>query len=145
VSLWTLGGLVLLALGGWIAWVMHMAKVATTWPSTPGTVLAVWYDESHDDDVGDSFTPRIRYRYAVRGKSYEGKRLWYRVAPLRDYRESLHALRDINPGDAIDVFYDRDNPQRSVLFPGADAGNLLDLLSMLANLAMSIVARSIRR
>jgi hypothetical protein len=138
---WKLLAFAALVLVAWIAWVGRMARASTRWPATQGRVLEVWFDEVRDDDIGDSFVPRIRYAYAVRGRSYVGHRLRYRVAPLRDHRESMHALRDIAKGDAIQVHYDPDRPQRAVLFPGADAGNLLDLFAVIARVAMSVVAR----
>jgi hypothetical protein len=141
---WKAIAAVLVALGAWVAWVFRMARVSTAWPSTPGRVLAVWYDEHHNDEIGDSFVPRIRYAYTVRGRHFEGHRLWYRVAPLRDHRESMHALRDISAGDAIDVHYDPARPQRAVLFPGADTGNLLDLFALVARVVMGVVARMLR-
>ena len=141
---WKLLAVLLIALGTWVAWVTRMARVSTTWPSTPGRVLDVWYDEHQNDEFGDSFIPRIRYTYTVRGRSFVSNRLWYRVAPLRDYRESVHTLRDINKGDAIDVHYDPGQPQRSVLFPGADTGNLLDLLALITRIIMSAITRMLR-
>ena len=129
------------ALGAWVAWASHMARTSAAWPATPGRVLEAWYDENHDDDHGDSFVPRIRYAYAVKGRSYVGERLWYRVAPLRDHHEAMHALRDIHQGDAIEVHYDPAQPARSVLFPGADPGNLLDLFALLARVALGVVQR----
>jgi hypothetical protein len=129
---------------GWVSWVLRMGRRSMAWPTTPGRVLVVWFDERHDDEDGDTFSPRVRYSYVVRGRTYEGGRLWYRMAPLRDHRESLHALRDIHKGDAIDVHYDPMQPERAVLFPGADVGSIFDLAGMFAGLAISIALRALR-
>jgi hypothetical protein len=142
---WKLIAVVAIGLGAWIAWVTRMARLSTTWPAAPGRVLEVWYQEIHDDDIGDSFVPKIRYAYTVRGRTLVGARLWYRVAPLRDHRESMHALRDINKGDAVEVHYDPARPERSVLFPGTDPGNLLDLLSMVARMVVNLAMRAFVR
>lgn len=141
---WKLLAVLLIGLGAWVVWVTRMARISTTWPSTPGRVLDVWFDEHQSDEIGDSFIPRIHYAYAVRGRSFVSNRLWYRVAPLRDHRESLHTLRDIKKGDTINVHYDPGQPQRSVLFPGADPGNLLDLLALVAKIFVSAITRMLR-
>jgi hypothetical protein len=131
-------------LAGWASWVMHMGRKSMAWPTTPGRVLAAWFDERHDDEDGDTFTPRVRYSYVVRGRTYEGGRLWYRMAPLRNHRESIHALRDIHKGDTIDVHFDPLQPERAVLFPGADASSLLDLAGMFVGLAIRVAMRLLR-
>ena len=69
------------------------------------------------DDTGFRKTLRVRYRYRVADREYEG----HRVGPFPDSRR-LSALYTPPPqGAVVPVYYHPRRPSRSVLQPGLQA------------------------
>ena len=112
---------------GWHLRTLLLARASLEWPVVSGRVLAAFLDEVDSDRQGDRFYPRVRYRYSVRGREYEGTRLWFRTLPSADYSASLALIRDIRAGQEVEIRFDPGRPERAVLIPGYDAYGVADV------------------
>lgn len=85
-----------------LGWPILRSHRARRWPETRGTVT-----DSHFDDE-DDFASRVRYRYQVDGRAYDGERITF-------FLPSRHHARRLKKGSTIGVRYDPSNPARSVV------------------------------
>lgn len=122
------------ALGG-----IYLAHVSMQWPATEGKIV--------DSNVGASsgsgpatYSPKVRYTYTVDGRTYEGNRIYFagiRMASSHDYARKL-AGRFL-PGRAVNVYFDPDNVERSVLLPGVRTEHWLNFLVSGAFIAFALL------
>ena len=105
----------------------RLSRESTGWPRVAGVVVdtrAVW---SSSPRSGQSYWPRVRYRYAVGGTAYVGDRVSFRASYGRADVES--AIARYPPGSAVSVSYSPGDPRRSVLEPGSGHdGRLMTVL-----------------
>src|SRR5947209_8145113 len=68
------GGLVCLAVFGWLAWEFYVAAGSLAWPTTEGVVrsLKVW-EKAPLGGGKSSFQVDITYEYTVGGQTYTGQ------------------------------------------------------------------------
>ena len=92
----------------------RLGKESVSWPSVQGTLTS----ESLSNRKKRA---KIFYQYEVNKVIYKN----YRVN-FQDDRASKKRIRDrYNPGDKLTVFYNPDDPEQSVLEPGATMTTLL--------------------
>ena len=92
------------------------------WPTTQGTVVSAEIKVEQDSESGNSYTPIIRYRYAVKGIEYQSERIRFGFTTA----SKGHARRTIEahpPGRAVVVHYDPVTPGRAVLETGVLTGS----------------------
>jgi Protein of unknown function (DUF3592) len=98
------------AAGAFFVWTLMRFKKISKWIITQGTVL-----ESKLRPVSDSFEPYVKYEYVVRGKNYTHdthKNFNY----IYEYEEqAVKKLKPYQVGKKVKVYFDRENPQDSVL------------------------------
>jgi hypothetical protein len=97
-----------------------------SWPTAPGVITESRVDSSRNRDGQWSHTARIRYRYTVDGKTYNGDTISY-AKGLFD-GASVQVSR-YPQGSAVGVYYDPKDPASAVLDPGAGPTPALALLA----------------
>lgn len=120
----------LLVWGGWLLTVGVLAHqegtAAESWPMVYGDVTEAWVTEGSVRNGRlwrPEYTPHVSYEYDVDGQRYEGERI--RVLPVGyedRWRAEGIALRYLNVEPAI-IYYDPDDPARSMLEPGWSWGD----------------------
>jgi hypothetical protein len=97
---------------------LRLAWASTRWPTAPGIVLEAWVQEIYDHEWNRVNRPRIRYRYTVGAKQYEGDRLdFYGALPTELPPPGKLVLRGLVEDAVCRVSYDPKHPSRSCLFP----------------------------
>ena len=109
---------------GFLAWRAWQIKQASPqWPYVEGEMLSA-RAFARNETGEQNGTPthewltEVRYRYAVKGVNYVGKRL--RAFGLNHF-DQASALKEIEPfqaGSTVKVYYDPAKPESSVLIPG---------------------------
>ena len=116
----------------WSGWAHRKARAlveaATRWRDAPGKVVAsdvelrgggATYNRS------SYYVPLIRYTYVVNGQERTGARLRFGLVTARSRGAAAKMLAPYPAGAAVQVRYDPDNPDQSVLEPGRSSANLL--------------------
>jgi len=109
-------GAALLGMTLWSMNTLRLALASRDWPFVEGVLIMVDPGERYDKDGTDISRPRLRYRYTVGRKTYEGSRLWYRSGPFSD-NPTPDLASGVCVGDTVDVYYDPNQPSRAVLQP----------------------------
>jgi hypothetical protein len=108
-----------------------LGRASLRWTRTEGTVLQLGFDESAvynedgDDDV--AFSVHLTYAYTVRGRRYRSERFTYRSTRGLEQRHAYTMLQGLRKGKTVDVYHDPQQPERAVVLPGTDSGNLVRL------------------
>lgn len=105
-------GLIGFALAGgvwlWsITWIAF-GLLARVWPTVEGEILECRFEASRPSSARQSGTRyylRLRYRYSVEGKTYEGKRLYFGAAIAAYDGASLGRVTMHTPGERLPVRY----------------------------------------
>jgi hypothetical protein len=116
----TVGALVALAHGVWMAWV---ATSSRGWPTAPGQILEARVESRRiapaDLGVPEKHRAAVRYRYTVHGEDFEGTRVSFGDFIWTQFRLSAARLvAELDPGAVVAVYYDPSQPKRAVLRPG---------------------------
>lgn len=97
------------------AWNWQQAKA---WPSVPGQITSAGLDLNTDSD-GTTYQVVATYDYQVDGRDYSNDRVGFSGGSdsFEDYHRNLYEQYDQarRNGDPVAVWYDPDDPQRSVL------------------------------
>ena len=64
------------------------------------------------------YTPHVRYKYAVGGRTYHGDRIQVLPLGVTDEWQAWATVRRYAPGTEVRVHYDPQRPDRAVLEPG---------------------------
>jgi len=116
---------------------------AKRWRQVRGKVYAARVVEEVSRDVDERRTtmyrPEIRYEYVVDGHEYASRRLDFldRAASWRSYAEGVIARYPI--GRDVDVFYDPEDPAKSVL----ERDNAKGWASLLVVVGLMIIAGAV--
>ncbi|MCM8538377.1 MAG: DUF3592 domain-containing protein [Lentisphaeraceae bacterium] len=88
------------------------------WPSVKGTITSFTFEEhSKRDHTRISYLPKVHYDFIVESDSFSGNTFNFSGLLLnKDEMEEMKGM--YNEGDKVDVYFDPDNPQMSVLTPG---------------------------
>ena len=87
-------------------------KQSLRWPATTGVIMHSYYFHSKSSRQSPS-GPDIRYYFIVNGRKYESSRVSF-----IDEHPAHELLSRFKANDKVPVYYDPDNPKRSVLIPG---------------------------
>lgn len=117
--LFVFGFFMLLALGWFTFSVYSDVKAVQTffWPSTGGTVISGEVAIVHSTKGASKLKPVIRYSYTVDGVEYESDRYSSTVARGSSFWDK-EVINKYPAGSAITVYYNPENPAKSVLDRG---------------------------
>jgi len=91
----------------------RVIKASLNWPTTIGVILHSYYfraSSSHETSHAD-----IGYYYVVNGDKYESSR----ISIIDEYPDK-ELLDKFKKGNKVEVYYDPEHPERSVLIPGGN-------------------------
>ena len=106
---------------------IRKARESANWPSTPGTIESSTVDverERERDSEGDvhyetKYIPNIVYQYQVNGMDYAGDRISFSGGSSSNRTRAYRITNQYPEGAEVAVHYDPEDPQESVLQPGA--------------------------
>jgi hypothetical protein len=95
------------------------AQATYDWPSTPGTVVVSEIKEMGPSD-NLTYDPIVTYEYHLDGKAFRSSKLKIADEFLTDgsYAQAEELTRNFPIGRNVDVIYNPDAPQESVLVEG---------------------------
>jgi hypothetical protein len=116
------GGLLTLAGGGMIVWqalATERAAASRRWPRAPGVVSRAFLDRSESDE-GPAYLLKVTCRYRVGDSEYNCDRLRFGIAlwSHRSKSSFSRALKKYVVGKSVEVAYNPEKPEESVLEPG---------------------------
>ena len=117
-------GLVFFLLGGY-----QLLQGLTTkdWPAAPGKILSSQVQSGNRTSGGPvrsrkgsskRYSVDVRYRYEVDGQEFEGDRLRFGNVSYKSRSKAQKVMNRYPRGKEVEVFYDPENPQSSVLIKG---------------------------
>jgi len=120
----------------------NAARATSAWPTTTGMVTRVAVEPS--DKIGKSFV-RVAYDFTVDGQSYTGAGLRKREGPWLQQRVD-ELMAEVPVGQPHAVSYNPANPNESLLLPGADFQDYVQLAVIpgLAGFGIGLVVWVIR-
>ena len=112
-----------LAAGLFVTWLgigdVLDGRASTGWPTATGTVTEAFVEVHTGEDT--SYSAEIRYTFEVDGREHRGDRVAFSI--WDSGRAEADAIVATYPvGARVEVAYDPDDPDTSVLEPGARAG-----------------------
>ena len=96
------------------------ASQSHNWPTVDGKIIQSSIREESGKNNTHTYYPDIKYVYDVKGQRFEGHNVMYEQnGPPVFQRETVAtALKSLQAGQTVKVFYDSHNPQKSCLQPG---------------------------
>lgn len=85
--------------------------------STPGHIISSEITSSSDSD-GTTYGAKVVYEFDVSGRHYQSERVRFGQASDSSGRWAHETVRTFKPGEVKPVYYDRTDPERSVLQTG---------------------------
>jgi hypothetical protein len=113
---------------------------STGWPSVPGEVQGIIAKTWSDRDNHIKYYGRVIYRYAVNGKEYTSDLTDLGPGSKRASRED--ALADVSrfqPGMAVTVYYDPDDPSVGIIEKGIPTMHLVLLIGLIVGTVVGVV------
>lgn len=136
------GGIFLLIGAGLTYWgwnILQTAKASASWPTVEGVVTSSEVSHSTDSDGGDSYSPEVTYRYQVGDVFYENNTIKFGENAYSSRRKAENIAATYPAGRDVTVYYDPDQPDRSVLEPGGSGGSYIVLGIGLLFVVISLV------
>ena len=136
-----------IAVGGAIAIVaLHTAwrcARAGSWPTVPGEILQSGLEDKTDDDSEGTTTtrykPRLRYRYAVKGKTYMGDRVSFGFE-WHGFQWTAQRVADRYPvGKRVRVHVSPADPEETSLETGVTLASIGALAGGIAMIVAGVV------
>lgn len=137
------GGIFLLIGAGLAYWgwnILQTAKASASWPTAEGIVTESEVSHSTDSEGGDSYSPEVTYRYQVGNLFYENNTIKFGENAYSSRRRAEQIAATYPVGRGVTVYYNPDQPDRSVLEPGVSAGSYIVLAIGLLFVVVSLVA-----
>lgn len=114
-----------LTVWGWS--ILQNARTSMTWPTAEGVITESEVTKSEDAEGGDSYKPEIAYQYTVENQRHESYTIKYGENSYGS-RGRAQTVADTYPvGRQVIVYYDPEQPGRSVLEPGVSSGSYIVL------------------
>ncbi len=124
-------GGIFLALGGGLSYwgwnILQDAQASSTWPTAEGRVTSSEVARVSDADGGVTYSPKIIYEYTANGVQYEGHTIKFGENTYGSKRKADGIAADYAIGKTVIVYYDPQEPERSVLEPGVSGGSYIVL------------------
>jgi hypothetical protein len=107
------------------------ARQAQNWPTVPGQVVRLEFDDSSDPTGSDATTyqTNVRYAYTVAGAHFEATRIAFGYSAGRDRQAEFDLYTRLKQAAVVTVRYDPARPSEATLefVPGRSAKGLLTL------------------
>ena len=119
-------------LGGFLLWQLIKGMKAKNWPTAQGRVIdsrvstSVSYDD--DGDRSTTYGAEISYSYDIDGYEYRGNRRSFADYSSSNRRRAEKIIARFAPGVDVPVYYNPEDPEKSVLEPGINVVSVLFLL-----------------
>jgi hypothetical protein len=124
-------GGIFLAIGGGISFwgwnILQNAKASSSWPTAQGNVISSDVSYSSNADGGESYSPEVIYQYTVNDQHYESHTIKFGENSYSSRRKAEGIASSYPVGKEVTVYYDPQNPERSVLEPGVSGGSYIVL------------------
>lgn len=106
----------------------RQAVASASWPATEGRITRSRL-EVRAGDKGSSLTADVEYEYDLDGRTLVGSRVWigdgYSSSPGTEHRDAVNRYP---VGREVQVYYEPEDPDESVLEPGPNWSSLLLVL-----------------
>lgn len=113
-----------LSVWGWT--ILQNARASATWPTAEGTITASEVTHSSDED-GDSYRPEVAYDYQAGGQFHTSYTIKFGENSYSSRRRAETIAANYPVGKQVTVYYDPEQPGRSVLEPGVTGGSYIVL------------------
>ena len=130
-------GIIFLAIGlGIMIWgtkVLSNARASADWPATPGVITASSVERSQSSSSSSSSSSRptysanISYSYSVEGSNYTSGTVSFGQYGSSDSDHAREIVSRYPVNKEVDVFYNPEKPETSVLEPGVTWSSYLIL------------------
>lgn len=127
------------ALAAWGWTVLQNARASAEWPTAVGVITGAELDHSSDED-GDSWQPRVSYRYLAEDVQRTGVTIKFGENSYDSRRTAEEILARYPVGRPVAVYYDPADPETSVLEPGVTAGSYILLAVGSIFVVLSVIA-----
>ena len=123
-----MAGIFMLLTGGTTAYEAYSSQF---WPATAGEIVTSRVDTRSDAYGNRTYRSNIKYEYAVNQlenaeESFTGERVGIDPFPPSDNREIIEVrLLRYPKGELVDVYYNPNSPQRSLLEPSFSLSRLI--------------------
>ena len=114
-----------LSIWGWN--ILQNARASASWPTADGIVTRSEVTFSTDAEGGDSYQPKVTYKYEANNLSYENDTIKFGENSYGSNRKADEIAGNYPVGKNVTVYYDPERPERSVLEPGVTGGSYLVL------------------
>ena len=108
---------------GWT--ILQNARASASWPTADGIVTRSEVTHSTDSDGGDSYSPKVTYRYTVNNVSQTNTTIKFGENSYSSRRRAETIINNYPVGKNVTVYYDPEKTDRSVLEPGVSAGSYI--------------------
>ena len=126
-SIFSMGIFLLVGLGltywGWN--ILQDARASASWPTAEGVVTRSEVTRSTDSDGGDSYSPEITYTYTVNNEQLANKTIKFGENSYSSRKKAEGIANSYPVGKNVTVYYDPQQPEKSVLEPGVSAGSYI--------------------
>lgn len=114
-----------LSIWGWS--ILQNARASTNWPTAEGVITESEVTHHRDSEDGDSYQPEVAYQYTVGNQRHESYMIKFgeNSYSSRGRAEDIAATYAV--GRQVAVYYDPEQPGRSVLEPGVTGGSYIVL------------------
>ncbi|MBT2323159.1 DUF3592 domain-containing protein [Variovorax paradoxus] len=94
---------------------------------------------------GESFSPRIVYRYSVGGKAYQGDRYFFAGDGWRDAASAQAVVARFPAGSSVHVYVDKADPAQAVIDKSKPRLGVLLYLLPIAGLGLGVLGYGLRK
>jgi len=128
-SILSMGVFLLIGMGlsywGWN--ILQDARASASWPTIDGKVVKSEVTHSIDSDGGDSYSPEITYVYIVNNEQLANKTIKFGENSYSSRKKAEGIAASYPVGKNVTVYYDPQQPDKSVLEPGVSGGSYIVL------------------
>ncbi len=110
------------------------ARKASSWPTTSAVITDSSVEQEtfkrkrsgNTNRTIDSikYRPTVAFEYVVKGEQYTGTTLSFSMLAYSSAEGAQSVLVDFEPGSMVDIHYNPDNPQQSVVLPTGEPAYL---------------------
>jgi hypothetical protein len=113
----------------------YYANKSAAWPSVDGKIVSSKVEKARK---GNRVELNVEYGYLVKGEAFKGSRIMWGLGWTND-RELIDKLSAYCvSGATVSVYYDPDDPARSVLFKGVCFNSNFDMAGIVITVALAI-------
>lgn len=106
-------------------WEVYYGWRTSHWEKVPGQITSAVLEETVRKNNKNSrklYEVKANYHYDVCGRPYQGETIAPSYVATSNQQEHRDLLDWLNSASSLQVFYNSQNPEQSVLLPGIDRG-----------------------